>query len=247
MVTGGGGRGWLFLKRNDHYAEAHLPFAGGAPSLLDAPFPLRRQTEADLEAARWGLLAWEDPFAAPGPCSPFWSVAPMMEVVPAPAPAVGPGLVEIARESGASLEGLRLADGTLILKVERAERARQLRFADGAGFDPHRGSFDYPRSCTQSLASSSIAAAVSVQGPPIPFQNTKPPTRTTQDRTPPYRIPGHPVVTVSLQRPISRPGQQISQVPLGVPSFRHVPRYIRTERDRETQSGEDIARQDYQN
>ena len=57
MVTGGGGRGWLFLKRNDGYAEARPPFAGGAPSLRDAPFPLRRQTEADLDAARWGLLA----------------------------------------------------------------------------------------------------------------------------------------------------------------------------------------------
>ena len=143
MAEGGGGRAWLFLKRNDGYAEARPPFAGGAPSFLDAPFPLRRQTEADLEAARWGLLAWENPFAAPGPCSPFWSVAPMMEVVPAPAPAGGPGLVEMAREGGASLEGLMLADGTLILKVERAGRARQLRFADGAGFDPHCGSFDY--------------------------------------------------------------------------------------------------------
>ena len=80
MVTGGGGRGWLFLKRNDGYAEARPPFAGGAPSFLDAPFPLRRQTEADLEAARWGLFAWEDPFAAPGPCSPFRSVCCMQHI-----------------------------------------------------------------------------------------------------------------------------------------------------------------------
>ena len=109
MVTGGGGRGWLFLKRNDGYAEARPPFAGAAPSFLDAPFPLRRQTDADLEVIRWGLLAWEDPFAAPGPCSPFWSVAPMMEVVPAHAPAGGPGLAEVVRESGASLEGLMLS------------------------------------------------------------------------------------------------------------------------------------------
>ena len=151
MATGGGGRGWLFLKRNDGYAQARPPFAGGAPAFLDAPFPLRRQTGADLEAARWGLLAWEDPFAAPGPCSPFWSVAPMIEA--APAPADGPGLAEIARESGAALEGLMLEDGTLILKVERAGRARQVRIADGARFDPWRGSFvpgasfgrDWPR------------------------------------------------------------------------------------------------------
>ena len=85
--------------------------------------------------------------------TPFWSVAPMIEAAPAPAPADGPGLAEIARESGASLEGLMLADGTLILKVERAGRARQVRIADGERFDPWRGSFvpgpsfgrDWPR------------------------------------------------------------------------------------------------------
>ena len=71
----------------------------------------------------------------------------------APAPADGPGLAEIARESGAALAGLILEDGTLILKVERAGRARQVRIADGARFDPWRGSFvpgpsfgrDWPR------------------------------------------------------------------------------------------------------
>ena len=42
----------------------------------------------------------------------------MIEV--APAPADGPGLAEMARASGAALSGLRLADGALILKVERA-------------------------------------------------------------------------------------------------------------------------------
>ena len=93
----------------------------------------------------------EDPLVAKGPCSPIWAVAPMIEV--APAPADGPGLAEMARASGAALSGLRLADGALILKVERAGRARQLRFADGDGFDPHGGSFvpslsfgpDWPR------------------------------------------------------------------------------------------------------
>ena len=57
MAEGGGGRAWLFLMRNDGYAEARLPLGGGAPSFLDAPFPIRRQTEADLEAGLWGLLA----------------------------------------------------------------------------------------------------------------------------------------------------------------------------------------------
>ena len=97
--------------------------------------------------------------------TPFWSVAPMIEA--APAPADGPGLAEIARESGASLEGLMLADGTLILKVERAGRARQVRIADGARFDPWRGSFvpgpsfgrDWPRLAPQRACARAVEDA----------------------------------------------------------------------------------------
>ena len=57
MAEGGAARGWQFLRRNDLYEEAGLSLGGGAPSFLDAPFPIRRQTEADLEAGPWGLLA----------------------------------------------------------------------------------------------------------------------------------------------------------------------------------------------
>ena len=66
-----------------------------------------------------------------------WSVAPIIEAPPAD----GPGLAEMARESGAALAELMLADGTLILKVERAGRARQGRIADGERIDAHGGSF----------------------------------------------------------------------------------------------------------
>ena len=76
---GGGARAWQFLKRNDVYREARLSLADGAPGHEDAPFPIRRQSAADRKAARWGLLAWEDPFARAGPASPFWPVAPMIE------------------------------------------------------------------------------------------------------------------------------------------------------------------------
>ena len=139
MARGGGARAWQFLKRNDPYAQAHRALSGPAAAVLDAPVPIRRQSRADLEAPRWGLLGWEDPFAANGPVSAFWAVALMFEV----APAHGPRLAALARESGAALSGLRLGDGALIVKVERGGGAVQLRFADGDGFDAHRGSFDY--------------------------------------------------------------------------------------------------------
>ena len=79
MATGGGARAWQFLKCNDHYAAACRALTGPGAAFLDAPFPIQRQSDADLEAAPWGLLGWEDPLAANGPCSPFWAVAPMIE------------------------------------------------------------------------------------------------------------------------------------------------------------------------
>ena len=36
------------------------------------PFPIRTQTAADLEAARFDLLAWHNPWDEGGPSSPFW-------------------------------------------------------------------------------------------------------------------------------------------------------------------------------
>ena len=51
---GGGARGWQFLKRNDHYAEACRALTDPAPAFLDAPFPIRRQDGTDLEAGPFG-------------------------------------------------------------------------------------------------------------------------------------------------------------------------------------------------
>ena len=54
---------------------------GGAPSVVEsAGFALRAQPEADLEAARWGLLAWEDPRERSG-FKPFWIDEKMLTAV----------------------------------------------------------------------------------------------------------------------------------------------------------------------
>lgn len=130
----GGGRAWRFLKRNPRYIEAR---GKTAPAPREpAPFPLRAQTEADQDAAAWGLLAWEDP-ADDGLGSPFWAKAPSIEAIPSPWPS--PAVAEIANEPGWGLSGLRLADGAVVLKVECGAAAVQLRIADGAAFDPEGG------------------------------------------------------------------------------------------------------------
>ena len=46
----------------------------GAPG----QFPPRAQSEADLKAARWGLLAWEDPRLG-NRALPFWTDEGMLE------------------------------------------------------------------------------------------------------------------------------------------------------------------------
>ena len=51
---------WRALWTKPDYVEDWRVNAG--PVLREPPpIPLRRQTEADLGAARWGLLAWEAP------------------------------------------------------------------------------------------------------------------------------------------------------------------------------------------
>ena len=126
-----GTRAWEYLRRNPAYIEARRTMAEPAAE-EPAPFPLRVRTTADREAAAWGLLAWEDPDRETGPASPFWADAPMLEAVPSPEASA---LAELLKEPEVRLSGLRLEDGTAILKVERGEAAVQIRVGDGAAFD----------------------------------------------------------------------------------------------------------------
>ena len=128
---------WRFLKRNPRYILEWWVAASGIPPPGGEPFPIRRQSEADLEAAPWGLLAWEDPLAEGGPASPFWSDAPMAAGMPG-RPGT-PSFAALMRERGAHLSGLLLRDGALILRIERGAAAGQVRIEDGAGFDPAGG------------------------------------------------------------------------------------------------------------
>ena len=132
-MTGDGVRAWQFLRRNRSYRTAWLR-RRPQPGLAEpGPFAVRMQTATDLAAARFGLLAWEDPFRDDGPASPFWAVAPMADAMARPGAVP---LVALAAAGGASLAGLRAADGALVLKVERRGAAVQIRIRDGTRF-PH--------------------------------------------------------------------------------------------------------------
>ena len=80
---------------------------------------MRSQTRADLGAASWGLLAWEDPTVGMA-ASPFWIDAEMpmgrFEETDAADPTP---ILTLLDEAGATLTGLRLLDGVLVLRIAR--------------------------------------------------------------------------------------------------------------------------------
>ena len=97
------------------------------------PFPVRIRSGADLIAAReWGLMAWEDPDG--DAVSAFFADEPMLE---GEGSATAPPLVAMLEAAGARIEGLRLDDGALVLKVgadgaDGQAAAVQVRIADPA-------------------------------------------------------------------------------------------------------------------
>lgn len=127
MGTDDGPRAWAFLRRNTVYRAAWREALERAV-FEAAPFPVRVQSKADRHALKWGLLAWEDSRTADGPASPFWAEAPMLQGEWATG---APALPEQLARSGARLEGLRLVDGTLILKIKDGENAAQVRVRAG--------------------------------------------------------------------------------------------------------------------
>ena len=134
-------RAWCFIRASAGYRKAWLRRLP-SPGLPEAaPFPVRLQTVADLAALDWGLLAWEDPYDEDGPVSPFWARSPMPagRAVRDAAP-----LSALAVSGGASLAGLRLADGALVLKAERPGAAVQVRLPGGAAF-PEEGGLELVR------------------------------------------------------------------------------------------------------
>ena len=89
---------------------------------------MRLQSEADLVARDpWRIAAWENPFARDGPASPFVTGEAML---------AGEGsskaspLVPFLAAAGARIDGLRLRDGTLLLKIEQDGRAVQVRVTE---------------------------------------------------------------------------------------------------------------------
>ena len=74
-----------------------------------------------------GMMAWEDPYAAL-PLAPFWASAGVIVGTVTPD---APPLVRLAAAGGATLSGLRLGDGTLMLRIEQYGQAMLVRLPAG--------------------------------------------------------------------------------------------------------------------
>ena len=129
------GRAWRRLMENPDYVADWRALA--EPTVREAPpHVFRRQTEADLAAARWNLLAWEDP-SHPRRAECFRADGPMVEARVAEAGPQGRhSWRRLLGRAGARYSGLRLLDGSLVLKVSRGRETGQIRVIDGTAFDP---------------------------------------------------------------------------------------------------------------
>ena len=135
--AGDGALAWAALGRTGEYRAAWERH--GAVALARAhepgPFRIRVQAAADIDAARFELLAWEDPREADGPALPFWRQRGM------PEGSLEPGVEPLAAMAGggASVDGLRLLGGELVVRVRSAGAAVQVllrgveRFPDDGG------------------------------------------------------------------------------------------------------------------
>ena len=136
--TGDGVLAWMVLRQVDDYRKAwrrHAASAGVSTAPEPGPFPIRIQMEADLEAERFEMLTWEDPRKADGPTSPFWRQDGMPEgvLVPGAEPLLG-----LVGDRG-SVEGLRLLNGDLVLKIEYGGAAVQIRLENVLRFPDDGG------------------------------------------------------------------------------------------------------------
>ena len=128
-------REWRRLTENPDYVADWRANAGRV-LIEPPPHVFRRQTEADLEAARWNLMAWVDP-RHPQWATPFWLDMPTVQARVAEAGPRGEhSWRKLLCRAGATFCGLRLLDGALALRVSRGRQAGQIRVVDGAGFDP---------------------------------------------------------------------------------------------------------------
>ena len=168
--TGDGVRAWQYLKRVEDYRvawQAQTALPALEPLFESGPFPIRIQRLADLDAARFDLLAWQDLFDTDGPASPFWVQEGMVEAVLEPEetkPLVPLVVAGRRRDRGVAPDGRRSRAQDRVCRRGRASAAPgRGTFPDDGGIEiRHRFGLQMPQSVRQMLDFWSVA------GLPVP-------------------------------------------------------------------------------
>ena len=128
---------WHALRSDPDYRADWQARGDAPPVTASVGFAPRVQTEAGLGAARWGMLALEDPRER-SRFRRFWIDGKMLEgEVVEPGESVHP-VGMMARATGMNVSGLHLLNGALVLKVQRGRRGDQIWVLAGESFDLER-------------------------------------------------------------------------------------------------------------
>lgn len=128
---------WHALRVDPGYRAGWRASGVSASVVEPCGFVLRLQNQGDLDAARWGLLAWEAPQERSG-FKPFWIDDGMLVgEFATPGGSLLP-VMAVARATGTDVSGLRLLDGALVLKVRRWRRVEQILVPEGGSVDMER-------------------------------------------------------------------------------------------------------------
>ena len=133
-MSADGALAWRVLRQVDDYVDAWDAQSAevAARALEPGPFRIRVQSDSDIEAAKFELLAWEDPC---GSGAPFWRQRGMPEALPNPD---APPLAAILDEGG-TVEGLRLLSGDLVVRIGCGGASVQIRVRDAPRFPDDGG------------------------------------------------------------------------------------------------------------
>lgn len=129
---------WAYLRRNREYQkDAHNFAAGIQVGPEQEMFPCVQQTQSDVSAKKWGLLAYADPGEHR---IPFWHPDKSKITVVAEARNAGektstPPFIPMVRKAKAEVRGLLLSDGRLCLNVVLEDSLMQLMFPSGTTFE----------------------------------------------------------------------------------------------------------------
>ena len=130
--AGDGTLAWRVLRQVGDYVDTWERHAASSAVQAPEPFRIRVQSKSDIEAARFELLAWEDP-SGPGP--PFWRQDRMAEAV---LNLEAMPLAAIPDQDG-TVDALRPLCGDLVVRVGYGAASVLVRVRDAPRFPDDGG------------------------------------------------------------------------------------------------------------